>query len=515
LAEAWFSSLKIRRPRRGAGGRKDAGGRASPNCSRTTKKASRGRGGGGASGGGKRNIGGKVSLGEKFAQSWQEVRERFGAQARQRVAEKAGAWLEEQRKKIPSIDWRMIPAGVKDQLLSLVRKAGAPKLIEVLRGVGAPLSREEAEVALERQKAAAEAKKETLRKIWEKGIAVLPSAGAVKEWVDGVWARASAPFKPPTREEQEAALEAQKVEVKLPQFREIPFKEALAKLEDPQTRRKVAIGGAITVGCLGAGALVGYEVIGRHGSDIHWVLSQFSGLGQAAKELTREISGRVPTVVHPPAQPTLVTEMEVTKQALKQAPHAADILRETMGPLREWVKPVTGAVKEVVSKPEVVTKPEVIKGAVEEMAKTPWDVQSLREIVRQAVVAKAETLRLATEQVRQAIQTGVEIVKDSNPWRASAEAAKQVLEAAGVQSDPERLDILTDAINKAGGLPDLVQPGTKLLLKPESTADILAQAIEKTGQVIAHGGAEGLKVPADDADLNALARVVEFLRGLK
>ena len=364
------------------------------------------------------------------------------------------------------------------------------KLGERLKALGKPLSSEKAKALLEKQKAAAGKRKEALGKIWERmrGISVLPSASAVEDWVDQVWAKVSTPFGKLTEEEIEAGLTAQKIEWRAPEFRRVKeWRESWQEM-DPETRRKIAIRVGVGAAVGVVGGLVAYEIIGRHGKEFQIIAQNFSGITQTV----REMLARAPT---PTELPKPVTE--VAEGAKEVVEKGAEI------------------VKKVITKPEIMIKREVIKEAVKEAAKLPWDTESWREMVKQALAAKAEAVQAATEQVRQIVQAGIEIAKDSNPWKVSAEAAKQVFEASGVQSDPERLTILTDAINKAGGLPDLVQPGTELVLKPETTADILTNAIEKIGQVIARGGAEGLKVPADQEDLQALARVVEFLRGFK
>lgn len=363
------------------------------------------------------------------------------------------------------------------------------KLGERLKALGKPLSSEKAKALLEKQKAAAGERKEALEKIWERmrGISVLPSAGAVKDWADQMWAKVSIPrVKPLTKEDMKAALAAQKIEWRAPEFRRVKeWRESWQEM-DPETRRKIAIRVGIGAAVGVVGGLVAYEIIGRHGREFQVIAQNFSDVTQAA----REMLARAPT---PTELPKPVTEV---------AEGAKRVLIEKAKAGTEIAK-------------EVVTKPEVIKEAVKETVKVPWDVGSWRQMIEQAVAAKAQTVQTASEQVRQIVQTGVEIAKGSHSWGAAETAAKQVIEAAGVQSDSERLSILTDAINKAGGLSDLVQPGTKLMLKPGVTADTLTNTIEKVGQVIAHGGAEGLKVPADQEDLQALARVVEFLRGLK
>lgn len=423
----------------------------------------------------------KISLLERLSQAKQELRKRFKGQAELKVGERAGALLEGLQRKVPHIDWKTLPPKAKEIILNLLRKTGSPRLAGTMEALGALISREKWNAVLERRKRDIEVGRKKIEEGLEKakGIRVLATAGAVKKWVARQWEGAVVPKK----EDLKKTLEAKKAKMRMPEFRKLSPKELSKRWEemDPATRRKIAI--SVAAGAtLGVTVFVGYEIVSRYGPEIQQVISSgISSLTQAGKELL----ARAPEIPKPPPEIREVVKKGVTfpQETSVQADEVARRLGEEM---QKW-------------------------RLAEQVAERVSEAFDLEVKIKQALAVKREALRMAAEQVKLFTQTGVEIVKGSHAWGASGEAAKQVFESSGVQSDPERLTILTDAIKDASELGDLVQPGTMLKLKPGTVADILRKTIESIQKVKAVGGI--LEVPADEADLRALARVAEYLKG--
>ena len=417
----------------------------------------------------------KISLLERLSQAKQELRKRFKGRAELKVGERAGALLEGLQRKVPHIDWKTLPPKAKERTLNLLRKTGSPRLAGTMEALGALISREKWNAVLERRKRDIEVGRKKIEEGLEKakGIRVLAWPGAVKKWVARRWEGAVVPKK----EDLKKTLEAKKAKMRMPEFRKLSPKELSKRWKemDPETRRKikirVGIGAAVGV----VGGLVAWEIIGRHGREFQIVAQHLSGLTQAA----REMLARAPEIPKPPPEIREVVKKGVTfpQETSVQVDEVARRLGEEM---QKW------------------------RLAEQAAEKFPGLTDLKAEIA-----AKGAAVKAAAEQVRQLAQTGIEIVKGSHAWGASGEAAKQVFESSGVQSDPERLTILTDAIKDASELGDLVQPGTMLKLKPGTVADILRKTIESIPKVKAVGGT--LEVPADEADLRALARVTEYL----
>lgn len=423
----------------------------------------------------------KISLLERLSQAKQELRKRFKGRAELKVGERAGALLEGLQRKVPHIDWKTLPPKAKEITLNLLGKSGSSRLAGAMEALGALISREKWNAVLERRKRDIEAGRKKIEEGLEKakGVRVLATAGAVKKWVAKRWEGAVVPKK----EDLKKTLEAKKAKMRMPEFRELSPKELSRRWEemDPATRRKIAI--SVAAGAtLGVTVFVGYEIVSRYGPEIQQVISSgISSLTQAGKELL----ARAPEIPKPPPEIREVVKKGVTfpQETSVQADEVARRLGEEM---QKW-------------------------RLAEQAAERVSEAFDLEVKIKQALAVKREALRIAAEQVRLFTQTGVEIVKGSHAWGASGEAAKQVFESSGVQSDPERLTILTDAIKDASELGDLVQPGTMLKLKPGTVADILRKTIESIQKVKAVGGT--LEVPADEADLRALARVAEYLKG--
>lgn len=356
------------------------------------------------------------------------------------------------------------------------------KISERLKALGRPLSAEEAEAALAKQKAAAEARKEALRGIWERtgGAVVLPSAGAVKDWVDRVWAKASTPFGKLTPEEMEAGLATQKVEVQLPpRLKEISPKEIWSRIDK---KGKLRLGIAVVL--IAGGAGTAYEIEGRQGKDWQWLATQFSGIGAVTREVkatsTPEVKIEVTSI--PPTTPT----------------------------------PAVTPEPEVVAKEKKVEKEaeEEVEIAVEE-ERAPEEVKSVATLIKEAWAAKQEAVQQTTEQLRQFVQTGVVIPEGSHPWKVSGQIAEQIIQGSGVEKTEGVLIVTTDAIKDFSGWAgkgEEAKPGDIVQFDPHQVAEHLAKAVDKISKVKAVEGE--LEVEVTDEDLGSLTREVEYLRGL-
>lgn len=140
------------------------------------------------------------------------------------------------------------------------------------------------------------------------------------------------------------------------------------------------------------------------------------------------------------------------------------------------------------------------------------ELELLGPQARRAIALEAKRSQ-ATAQVRKMIEEGVEIVQGSHPWGAAEIAAQKIMEAAGVGPNSNVKLIVTDAIKDAAGLPGLVTPGTRLPVRPHAVAEGLKRTIRIVREVTARGGAEGLRVKVSEGDLKALEQIVEFLGG--
>lgn len=359
------------------------------------------------------------------------------------------------------------------------------KISERLRALGQPLSAEEAGVVLEKQKAAGKKRKEALGKIWERmrGISVLPSASAVKDWVDQIWAKAPTPrVKPLTKEEMDAALEAQRVEVQLPlQFKEISIKEVWGKLDK---KNKVRLG--IAAALIAGGAGIAYEIEGRHGQDWQWIVSHFSGIGAVIREI--EITPTVAGIAEVTPMPIVTPEPEV-------------VVKE------EEVKKESEITEKIKEKAEV---------AVEE-EKAPEDIQIdlFGRLIKEAWAAKQEAVELATQKVKEFAQAGVAIPEGSHPWGVSEQIAEQIIQGVGLEETEGVKMVVTDAVKDRSGWANKgeeAKPGDIVEFDPAEVADHLSARTKAIAQVKAVEGK--LEVEVTDEDLGSLVSVVEFLRSL-